>query len=146
MTVATAPAKTITTSAVELLAERMRTAAIQTVTIPGCSEVNERNLSPLHYLLSVTEARTPEAREALQLVTGKDYATDPTAQKRFADAFNGPLFFIWHELRQWAYVNATDELNAKTSACLCWQMDTSNHDGHCCMAADGQRCHSAEQR
>ena len=147
MTVATAPAKTTTTSAIELIAERMRTAAIQTVTTPGCSEVNERNLSPLHYLMDTTEARTPAARQALQLVTGTDYSTDPTAQKRFADAFNGPLFFIWSELRTWAYVNATEALNQRTVACQCWtDNSTAQHDGHCCMTASGQSCHDADNR
>lgn len=147
MTVATAPAKTITNSAVELLAERMRTAAIQTVTTPGCSEVNGPNLSALYYLLDITEARKPEARQALQLVTGLDYASDPIAQERFADAFNGPLFFIWQELRTWAYLNGTDALNEKTKACVCWTENSAPlHRGHCCMTALGQSCHDADNR
>lgn len=150
MTVATAPAPTASTSisaAVEQLAERMRTAAIQTVTTPGCSEVNGPNLSPLHYLLDITEAREPEARQALQLVTGTDYAADPIAQERFADAFNGPLFFIWQELRTWAYVNGTDALNAKTKACICWTENSAPlHRGHCCMAVSGQNCHDSAHR
>lgn len=143
----TATRAAIATAAIELVAERMRTAAIQTVTTPGCSEVNERHLSPLHYLMDIREARKPEAWQALQLVTGKDYATDPIARERFADALNGPLFFIWNELRTWAYLNATEALNQRTIACQCWTADSGSlHEGHCCMAISGQNCHDAANR